>query len=226
MRFLLRNFLGLIGLPGDVQTIFTYVLPWLGLSVVSGTLVGLAEGLGWAIFAGTGVLAFGMVALGRFHELRNENRLQYKLIPSELEITQVLHSTGNNRLLVDIRAAVENHANYQLWYDVQKYQVEVDGEIIQENVDSRPQVVPPMSKGFGVNPRTPIGEWLKPHNGRIRVAYVYGKSKKSMNMMLLVDYEFEIHQMSQPDDDVATGFAYRIHDMSYVRYEIKSEELE
>jgi hypothetical protein len=206
MGKLFRYLLDVVGLPGDIETVGKWLAALLGVSTLSAWLVGFAQGLGWAIFVFMGVLAFGTAAFGRLKEMHDDNQMQYKLIPRDLSMEAVgIDPAG--QLIADLRAGLENHAKFPLWYDVEDFQFEINNKPIISGIDSKPQVIPPQSGASGCKPRMLTGEAKNNRRGHLKVLHKFGRSKRQMNMRLFVDYEFELTPAFSNGDHVATGFA-------------------
>ncbi len=80
----LGRYIGIIGLPGDIETISKWFTGLLTVAGITGTWAIVTQGVPWAVFITMGILCFGVVAYARLSEFAAANRMEHKLYVSNV----------------------------------------------------------------------------------------------------------------------------------------------
>jgi len=173
----LRSLWGLIGIPGDLQTLaslLTIVIP-----------VGAGTGL-WAlfvysgpaaIFLAVGVIAFGVVALNGISKRYRQNRLDDKLNISNIVLEQRINVSDGTKGYFQPLINVQSFAHFPTHYRVISTAYSFDGypEVKIAETAEITNTVPPFStSGYAVPPSI-MDPMLKP--ARIAIKIEYGRER-------------------------------------------------
>ena len=175
MSKIARNLLDWIGLPGDVETVWS-LIKWIGsLSMISGLSVGYASGIGWGIVALTAVSAFGLTVFQRVIDLVQRERLDYKLVYDSV----LLHGEPliGNEKVGSFLLELKNTADFEIFVKLEECECNLNnvttGDLEQNDLEviippnnSQILFLPPIIIDFTTNAE---------YSGTIKANLLYGR---------------------------------------------------